>query len=265
LFEHLDHVYEVKDHGRTIRMIGRDADEVASRIGTLKQELNRRAASLIDTPVLLIYVEEMLSLGYEVDPQLQKQMLADLNILALRGKKYGMFFLSAMQTDYSTKELREAKSMFRTRAGFAIDPPAARASGFVNNDLIKENYQTGKPGQFVLERPAFSGMVLAPRYNLDHLLTSKVTTKPTTNAAFFDGQVVESDVMTTPPVEPLVVTSGNLSTRELRVLELLRQEVGQTDIIKEIWKVGSRDGRPYREAVDEYRKIVARIVAKSEE
>jgi hypothetical protein len=49
------------------------------------------------------------------------------------------------------------------------------------------------------------------------------------------------------------------------VLELLRQEVGQTDIIKEIWKVGSRDGRPYREAVDEYRKIVARIVAKSEE
>jgi hypothetical protein len=264
LFEHLDHVYEVRDKGRTVRLIGRDADEVAARIGTLKAELNRRATAGASTPVLLIYVEEMLSLQYEVDPDLQKQMLADLNILALRGKKYGMFFLAVMQTDYSTKELREAKGMFRTRGGFAIDPPAARASGFVNNVLIKENYQIGKPGQYVLERPAFSGMVLAPRYNLDHLLTTKPTTKPTTKNAFFDTLVVDSDVPTTAPVEPLVVGTPHLSVRELKVLELMRQERGQNEIIKEIWKVGSRDGRPYNAAVAEYRKIVATIVAESE-
>lgn len=266
LFEHLDHVYEVRDHGRTVRMIGRDADEVASRIGTLKQELNRRAASLIDTPVLLIYVEEMLSLGYEVDPHLQKQMLADLNILALRGKKYGMFFLACMQADYSTKELREAKGMFRTRGGFAIDPPTARASGFVNNELIKENYVTGKIGQFVLERPAFQGMVLAPRYNLDHLLAASMTTKKSSQTydQTYD-QTEPIEAPTTAPVEPLVVESRPaLSVREMRVLDLLRQKRGQNEIIRELWKVGSRDGRPYQNAVTEYRKIVAHIVAESE-
>jgi len=171
LFEHLPHVYEVRSGANTIRMIGRDADEVAARLGTLKQELNRRADQGVKTPILLVYVEEMLSLQYEVvDEKLQKQMLADLNIIALRGRKYGIFFLACMQVDYSTKELRESQKMFRTRGGFAIDPSAARASGFVNNGLIKENFQRGKPGQYVLEKPAFSELVLAPRYDVEQKL-----------------------------------------------------------------------------------------------
>jgi FtsK/SpoIIIE family len=262
LFEHLPHVYEVRSGGRIIRMVGRDADEVAARLGSLKQELNRRATGNLDRPLLLIYVEEMLSLQYEVDPDLQKQMLADLNILALRGRKYGIFFLACMQVDYSSKELREAKGMFRTRGGFAIDPPAARASGFVNTELVKTNFQRGRIGQYVLEKPAFSELVLAPRYDVATKVTTKATTNPTTTTPFFDDVVVA----TTPPVEPLVVDSRKpLSLRSLKVLELLRQKQGQNEIIKEVWGITYKDGRAYSTAVEEYREIIAALVAQANE
>lgn len=264
LFEHLPHVHEFRVNGRVIRMVGRDADEVAARLANLKQELDRRAANNIERPVLLIYVEEMLALQYEVDPELQKRMLADLNILALRGRKYGMFFLACMQVDYSSKELREARGQFRTRAGFAIDTTAARASGFINGELVKENFKRGKPGQYLLEKPAFSELVLAPRYDVEQkLATAKPTANPTSNGHFFDNLDVTEDVVTTPPVEPVDATTQNgLSTRSIKVLELLRQMVGQNEIIKEVWGVDFKSGRPYREAVEEYRKIVAQLVGK---
>src|SRR5262249_37928789 len=118
--------------------------------------------------VLLMYVEEMLSLQYEVvDAKLLNQMLAQLAILAVRGRKYRMFFLCCTQTDYSTEELRTAQKMFRFRAAGGIDVTAARAAGFMNTQLIKENFQTCEPGQglFVVEFPSFSDTVLAPRFD----------------------------------------------------------------------------------------------------
>jgi FtsK/SpoIIIE family len=265
LFEHLPHVYELRNNGRIIRMIGRDADEVAQRLGNLKQELKRRAAGAINTPVLLIFIEEMLSLQYEVDERLKAQMLADLNILVLRGRQYGMYFLSVMQADYSTTALREAKAQFRTRCGFAIDSSTARASGFMNTDLVKQNFQRGRPGQYLLEKPAFSELLLAPRYDVESKIASKVTSNPTSNPTsstpFFDTVDATVDVVTTPLTEPVDATSQNgLSTRSIKVLEMLRQQCGQNEIIKEIWNAKSTDGRPYREAVEEYRKIVAQLV-----
>jgi len=155
---------------RRRRLIAKDADEVAAHLGYLKKELDRRASQQVAMPLLLIYVEEMLSLQYEVDEKLKAQMLADLAILALRGRKYGMFLMACTQTDYSTKELKEAQKQFRTRSGFAIDPSAARAAGFVNTELVNYNYRNAKPGQFLLERPAFSSLVLAPLYDVEQKL-----------------------------------------------------------------------------------------------
>lgn len=262
LFEHLPHVYEVRDGGRTIRMVGRDADEVAARLRTLKKELERRAAGLVKTPILLVFIEEMLSLQYEVDPRLLQQMLADLNVLVLRGRQYGIFFLSVMQTDYATKELREAKAQFRTRAGFAIDTTTARSAGFVNTELVKQNFMRGKPGQYLLERPAFSELMLAPRYNVEHklLLGGGTTSTATSMPSSFPEMDVTSDVVTSTPVEPLDVISGHLSLRERKVLDLLKEKVQVTDIIKEVWNVDSKAGRPFRSAQEEYREIVAKIV-----
>jgi hypothetical protein len=154
------------------------------RIGLL--DLEHNTSRLFENePLLLVYVEEMLALKYEVvDKKLNAEMLAAINILGVRARKYGIFLLACMQTDYSDKSTREAMAQFRTRAGFAIDPDTARASGFFNTTLIKENFAAGRSGQFVLEKPQFSGLVLAPEYDVALKLEQLATTsRPATVAA----------------------------------------------------------------------------------
>ncbi len=170
LFENVEHVAEIGP--RRLRLVGRDPDEVAQKLKLLQWELTRRNRlgeehCRTHEPILLVYVEEMLALKYEVvDTKLNKEMLAAINILGVRARKYGIFLLACMQTDYSDKSTREAMAQFRTRGGFAIDPDTARASGFFNTELVKQNFSDGRSGQYVLEKPGFSGLVLAPEYDV---------------------------------------------------------------------------------------------------
>jgi hypothetical protein len=151
--------------------------------------------------------------------------------------------------------------MFRTRGGFAIDVSAARASGFVNTELVKQNFQRGRPGQYLLEKPAFSELVLAPRYDVEQKL---LTIKPTTNLPTDEEIGGSNGVTTNPPGEPMVVDARpSLSVRDMRVLELLRQRLGQTEIIQDVWNVKYNQGRAYQNAVAEYRETLARLVGEA--
>jgi hypothetical protein len=170
LFEHLPHIAELGP--RRQRLVGCDPEEVAQKLKLLQWELSRRAElgeehCRLHEPVLLVYVEEMLALKYEVvDEKLNKEMLAAITILGVRARKYGIFLLVCMQIDYSDKSTREAMAQFRTRAGFAVDPDAARASGFFNTELVKQNFLAGRSGQYVLEKPQYSNLVLAHDYDV---------------------------------------------------------------------------------------------------
>jgi hypothetical protein len=170
LFEHNPNIAQVRVGGRVVDLVATDADMVAVQLGFLKREMLRRAeldeAELDRQPVMLMYVEEMLSLQYEVDPRLLQQMIDDILILAVRARKYRMFLLSCMQTDYSTQEMKVSQKMYRLRGAAAIDPTAARAAGFQNTELVKANFAQGQKGQFVIEYPGFSGMVLVPGYDV---------------------------------------------------------------------------------------------------
>jgi DNA segregation ATPase FtsK/SpoIIIE-like protein len=101
LFEHVPHIAEIGP--RRHRLVGRDPDEVAQKLKLLQGELTRRANLGEEhcrrhEPVLLVYVEEMLALKYEVvDETLKKEMLAAINILGVRARKYGIFLLACMQ------------------------------------------------------------------------------------------------------------------------------------------------------------------------
>lgn len=198
LFENLPHVYEIGP--RRQRLVGRDPDEVAQKLQLLQWELNRRAGlgeahCREHEPVLLVYVEEMLALKYEVvDEDLKKKMLAAINILGVRARKYGIFLLVCMQIDYSDKSTREAMAQFRTRAGFAIDPEAARASGFFDTELVKQNFLAGRSGQYVLEKPQFSGIVLAPDYDVRAKLEAPRTSGSASQGTIlpFNSSVVEA-------------------------------------------------------------------------
>ena len=68
------------------------------------------------------------------------------------------------------------------------------------------------------------------------------------------------------PAAPASAPSGAAhqdaeNPKAARVREMLREKRTQTDILAEVWHLDSRErGAPYREAVDEYRAIVAELV-----
>ena len=249
---------------RTVSMVATNVDEVATHFVFLKKELDRRTCLSEDDlerePVLLIYVEEMLSLQYEVtDPKTLEQMLAHLTILAVRGRKYRMFLLCCTQTDYSTPELRIAQKQFRFRAAGGIDMTAARAAGFMNTDLIKENFQTGVPGQgqFVVEFPSFSDIVLAPRYDWKEQLPPRKQ-----RFAEFSGM---------PPLEDLNPPRNTVETTLKRaeetdgeakvdaVRDLRSKNWGKVAIIEKIWNVKAGGSLGYKSACAEYEQIIASL------
>jgi uncharacterized membrane protein len=234
LFENLPHIAEIGP--RRIRLIGRDADEVAQKLKLLQWELKRRSElgeeyCRAHEPILLVYVEEMLALKYEVvDKKLNQEMLAAINILGVRARKYGIFLLACMQTDYSDKSTREAMAQFRTRAGFAIDPDTARASGFFNTELINQNFQTGRRGQYVLEKPAFSGLVLSPDYDvaakLEALNPTTRTAMPSLPGRRNGSRSGAEPASVVDPVADTVVDSGFSTTRasDANLASLTEQE-----------------------------------------
>ena len=277
LFEDRPHVAELQDGRRRVTMVATNADEVANHLQILKKELDRRAVQperdLYKNPVLLMYVEEMLSLQYEIiDPKLLQRMFASLNILAVRGRKYGMFLLACMQTDYSTDELKVSQKQFRYRAAAAIDVPAARAAGFMNTDLIKENFQNGKPGQFVVEYPSFSNIVLAPQYDVRSLLNEKegldegfsgdfgrVSGESTSHLQLVNSQSA-TDVQTSQDD-----AAKAWEAKVTQVRELLEKNWGKVAIIESVWRpVKAGSNKPYRQAEKEYDRIVALLQGRQE-
>jgi hypothetical protein len=282
LFENLPHVAELGP--RKIRLIGRDSDEVASRIGLLKQELDRRTRlteeEVQKEPVLLVYIEEMLSLKYEVeDEKLKKQMLSDINILGVRARKYRIYLLVVMQIDYSDKSTREAMAMFRTRGGFALDPTAARASGFHSTDLVTQNYKVSKQGQYVLEKPAFSGLVLAPYYDLKKRLavpgdtqfaTMGSTTTPTIVDSFASTDNLYSEAeYDRPTTDSLQAILAGLTQQEKRILTKWRKGISVSQIIESEFTNSKgeplKGGNLFTQKAAEIQMLIGRFIPEQEE
>jgi hypothetical protein len=265
LFENLPHVAELQVGKKHIPIIGRDADEVAQMLGYLKKELDRRAkldpAALQQERFLLIYVEEFLSLKFEVDEDLKEQMLKDFSILAVRGRKYGMYFLACAQTDYADDDLKEAKGQFRVREAYCIDPPAARSAGFIRTDLIKQNYQAQTPGQFVLETSGCIDLMIAPQFDVEQKLlqmqhtpsltpygvstVSPATPRPT----IIDSHLPNTQV--TPLVTPTLAPA--LEAKLQAILQLQEQGyTNQAEIIEKIWGVKKGTNAKFYTAKAEY-------------
>lgn len=266
LFEHREGIAELTVGRRRVSMVATDVDEVVEHLGYLKKELDRRTRlgedELAAEPVLLMYVEEMLALQYEVDDKKAlDRMLADLSILAVRGRKYGMFLLCCTQTDYSTDELRVARKQFRFRAAAGVDMTAAKAAGFMNTELIKQNFQAGQPGQFVVEFPSFSDLVLAPRYDWKkQLQVQGSVSRPVQQV--FTGPL-------TPPALPVVNSARTGSEQALnnspeqgvqakraQVQALLEKEWGKIRIIEKVWNVSRGGSAAWKQACAEYEAIL---------
>jgi hypothetical protein len=269
LFEHLPHVADVMVGKRRVSLVATTADEVAEHLGYLKRELDRRTVlselELARQPILFIYVEEMLSLQYEVvDPKLLNRMFADLTILSVRGRKYGMFLLAVMQTDYSNEQMKVTQKMFRFRGAAAVDTTAARAAGFMNVDLIKQNFQQGQPGQFVIEYPSFSNIVLAPTYDVKRLLGQHTGAADDVFARRSDGEMLPSLRVVNSERTPLEHGPNTARTFEERAWQAKRDEIKalraqgweKIAIIEKVWKVKRGESKRYQRACEEYEQVM---------
>lgn len=267
LFEDVPHIVEYQSGNRRIPLVATNADEVAQHLGYLKNLLTARAKlseyDLQQLPIILIYVEEMLSLQYEVDPKLLDQMLADLSILALRARKYNMFLLACSQTDYSTDELKTAQKQFRSRIAFAIDTTAARAAGFMSSELIKENFKTAQKGdgRFVMETPGYAGICVAPTFDVRAMLLDRSTPVQERNTGP-DLRIVRAD---STPVERTANAVQNEDERAIdasaeditEVLRLHDLGWGKQAICEKVWDVKKGGSQKWKEAAARYDAIIA--------
>lgn len=269
LFEDAPHVATLQVGRRSVPMVATNADEVAVHLGYLKLELTRRAglseSDLQQEPLLLIYVEEMLSLQYEVDEKLLEQMLKDLSVLAVRARKYNMFLLACAQTDYSTPELKTAQKQFRSRMAFAVDTTAARAAGFMSTELIKYSFTHSQKGDgmFVLETPGVASLMYAPVYDV----RAKVLQKEQR------AQAVRDD--STPPPLRVVHTSRTVDaqpvhtprTDDAQALQAKLEGVckyralgwHKSATIEKVWNITRGGNARWKQAEAEYHEIVRRI------
>ena len=268
LFEDAPHLVEYKAAGgRRVPLASTNADEVATHLGHLKSILDQRAKlneyDLQQQPVILIYVEEMLSLQYEVDPKLLSQMLADLSVLALRARKYRMFLLACAQTDYSTPELKNAQKQFRSRIAFAVDTTSARAAGFMSTELIKQNFLTAEKGDghFVLEYPGYAGICIAPSFDVRAMLLARSTpvhqayTAPERMIVNADSTPASLAQNTTTDAPERTPQAGIGDIQE--VLRLHSLNWGKQAIIEKVYAIKKGGSLKYKEASKRYDLIMA--------
>jgi hypothetical protein len=269
LFEHSPNVAIFQVGKRRISMVATNADEVAEHLGYIKKEIDRRAQfseyDLQSEPLLLCYLEEMLSLQYEVDEALLAQMLKDLGVLAVRGRKYNVFILACSQTDYSTPELRTAQKQFRSRMAFAIDTTAARAAGFMNTELIKHNFTQPKDEHtFVLETPGLASLMIAPAFDVRAKVLAMDTRSRVVQGSSSPVQDVftasQLDTVNSPRTrtEQLVNTSEQgLQAKRTEVEQLRANGWGKVAIIEKVWNCKRGGSQKWKQAESEYDAIIA--------
>jgi FtsK/SpoIIIE family len=275
LFEDLPHVAELSLGKRRVPLVATSPDEVAEHLHYLRRELDRRKQlseyDLAAERFLFIYIEEFLSLKREVDPHLKDQMLDDFSILALRGRKYGLYLLACAQVDYSDKQLREAMNQFNVNMSFTVRPSAAQAAGFASYDLLQQNFQAKQPGQFVLETTGCRDILLAPQFDVKAKLqalerrTARFSQRAAPVPASFSSPELRLIDAARTPLErgenkdehaDERAWQADIAEVAAKIMKLRTLGWGKQAIIEKIWPVTKGGSKRYKEAEAIYERIL---------
>lgn len=267
LFETVPHIVRAKSRGRDIALHARDIHQVATCLLLLHDEMDRRYTlpeqQQAIQPFIMIYFEEFLSFrrSSKLDKQVRARAFDAFSELAKRGLKVRMKLLASAQLNYAADEddVREAMGQFDTYIGFCLKPDAARAAGMIDNALIKANYASKQPGQFVVESAICTDMGLSPDYPLKQKLLEYEAAKQIAAAPFRDGD----DMSITMPPKPLRNEDGNeqrndseaapeanLNSKVKAVMEIPGESM--KECILRVWGVKPGDSEAYRTARAEY-------------
>jgi hypothetical protein len=198
LFAHLPHIARLKVGKDLIKLHGRSDAQVLEYLTYLMVIMNERyklsKLEVVKLPIILIYVEEFLSLKNHFKAEMKKaratkyedakeeeaakaKAIADyetliycITELAARGLKVRMQLLLCAQVDYVDNDFREAQANISCGISLCVSPKAAEAAGFKNPDLLYRNYKDNQVGQGVVEVPGCNDLVLAPDYPLEERL-----------------------------------------------------------------------------------------------
>jgi hypothetical protein len=192
LFAHLPHVMKIQYGNEPVRMYARKDDEVLERLIDLVRIMNKRyemkKSEIINQPIILVYVEEFLSLKNtfksrmekakaKKDEDLKAKSISDhqtlvycIEELCQRGLKVRIQLLLCAQIEYADDDFKEAMVSVGCGFSFCVRPKAAESAGFRNYPLLKKNAEDNKVGQAVVECPDCNDLVLAPDYPLEERL-----------------------------------------------------------------------------------------------
>ncbi len=147
-------------------------NDILQTVGAVQTELKRRMVGMLldEQPVILV-VEEALATRkmfsrLEDRKAALNQFTGCLDDIALLGREFGIFLYWCSQVDYASQELQDVRGQFAARLAGSLMPTAAQSMGFQSKELVKQLWEQRQPGQFLIESPAGSRLILAPRLNL---------------------------------------------------------------------------------------------------
>lgn len=268
LFAGDPHLLRVNTGLKIVPIHARTVAEVAEYLTYLHALMEYRytlsEAALAAEPDVLVYLEEFLYwkriLTQHVSKEMAERALLAFSGLATRGLKAKLHLMPCAQVDYRDEELVEAMAQFiGINIAYSVKPDAARAAGFVSSELLKRNYETRQPGQFVVEMIGGSDLGLAPQFDVKAKLAA----------------LDQGNAMPPLPANPLVSGLPSSSTDETsqnRVRNEARNEPdaalqakvarvmerpGETmkECLFRVWGVYPGDTDAYRQAKQEYLQV----------
>jgi hypothetical protein len=184
LFADCQHIAAVQINGEWVTLHAKTREQVLEHLNHIVAIVDERyllsEAEVEQEPILLVYLEEFLALKDYYKRQIDRtagsareqakddyaRLVFSVSEIARRGLKVKVQYLLCAQVDYRDDDFREALVNITGGMSFCVDSNAARAAGFVRNDLLKRNVEDDKKGQAVTETPDCKDLVLAPEYNL---------------------------------------------------------------------------------------------------
>ena len=188
LFADLPHIAEVMSPQGPVLLHARNHDQVLEHLELLILVMNERytmsPSEVTQEPIILVYVEEFLSLKNYFKQQKDKQKYTRLvfciNELARRGLKARVQLLLCAQVDYRDEDFQEALINVSCGMAFCVRQSATQAAGFYNTELLRQNVMDNKVGQAVAEMPDCNDLILAPDYDLEQRLIELEGPEPET-------------------------------------------------------------------------------------
>lgn len=281
LFEKSSHLARVTTgQGREVKLHAKTIEEVPIHLHYIVEELERRnrLGSYQDVeklPHILIYIEEFLDLKKRLKSQGGKvcnQFLADFSTIATRGLKLGLHIMACAQVDYADDDLKDAMNQFiGLNLAFGVRPQAAMAAGFINSDLLSQNFASKTRGQFVLETLGYADLGIAPDYDVKEkikaLHQTRVLARETKDLSLETGFQVDFN-----QIENQFQTSSQAILADLdgeqwpieqfnwkldQMIALLTAK--QNEQFKQIWEVSPGPGREYKRAQAEREALMQYI------